>query len=265
MYACENGHIDVVKFLCLKGADINLMDQFQKTALMCACENGYINIVKFLFYKNSSISLKDITKVSAYDYANTCAKSCAILYRSNIFYYNINPVYKDILGFFEEIKNIYKLIDFNKFYKYCNENNFLNNKSKKIMEIKYISFEHLLYYIYNFIDTCPSNINSNQILINKNNYISIENYGLIQSIFRKYIYSYITFKYYSNNIDNLIAKNLYNLNKIDIKIDGPNKELNTIIELIENDNKIIQNRFSINDNIGANYGGLLRTFFKNSN
>ena len=46
--ASSNGHLEVVKYLLDKGADINAKDNDCKTALMLASYNGYLEVAEFL-------------------------------------------------------------------------------------------------------------------------------------------------------------------------------------------------------------------------
>ncbi|PMD56795.1 ankyrin, partial [Hyaloscypha bicolor E] len=50
-WASGNGHIDVVKLLLEKGADVNAAEQDGQTPLRWASESGHVNIVKLLLEK----------------------------------------------------------------------------------------------------------------------------------------------------------------------------------------------------------------------
>jgi ankyrin repeat protein len=46
--ASNNGHIDTVKALLAKGAEVNAKDEYGETALACAKRCGHIEIAKLL-------------------------------------------------------------------------------------------------------------------------------------------------------------------------------------------------------------------------
>jgi ankyrin repeat protein len=48
MAACQEGHLDIVKLLIEKGADVKAKDNSGSTALMIASKNGHTQIVEFL-------------------------------------------------------------------------------------------------------------------------------------------------------------------------------------------------------------------------
>ena len=48
--AAQNGHIEVVKLLLDRGADVNQVSQYSDTALMLAAGNGYFETVRLLEY-----------------------------------------------------------------------------------------------------------------------------------------------------------------------------------------------------------------------
>ena len=54
MYACQNGDMDMVKFLVENRQDIDgaVNSMYEETALWYACENGSLEIVRYLFEKN---------------------------------------------------------------------------------------------------------------------------------------------------------------------------------------------------------------------
>jgi ankyrin repeat protein len=52
IYASENGHLNVVKFLVDKGANIHTQEE---KPLILACQDGYIDVVKFLVDKGANI------------------------------------------------------------------------------------------------------------------------------------------------------------------------------------------------------------------
>lgn len=69
MYACKNGHIDVVKLLLDKGADPNLVGCGGRTSLMISVSSGRESVCRLLLENNASISMKDESGNSALHYA----------------------------------------------------------------------------------------------------------------------------------------------------------------------------------------------------
>ena len=280
--ACEYGYLDIVEFLCDKGANINLVNKFGMSALMYACQKDNINIVKILCQKGANLDLLDINKKSALMF--TCKKDhininiAKILYE-NVAYFDLldikgnsellylkNYNYNDFKKFRDEFF-MNRLNDFNKFELYLIKNNELNNKLNKNkinkMNISHISFEYLINYVYDFINSIDENDFINSIDKNK-----INKYKEINDIFITFIFSFITNNYYLNNKDNLIAGDIYKLQKIIVDKSGLHTELYIIINrirLISHAKNInLNKRFSVKYNKnGLNYGGLVKTFFSN--
>ena len=70
MYACEGGHIEVVKFLIKKKYfNINEKNNFGETCLMLSCEKGKLKIVKILIQNNCNIHDKTDLGSNAFMYA----------------------------------------------------------------------------------------------------------------------------------------------------------------------------------------------------
>lgn len=59
MRAAYNGHLETVKLLINKGADVNIQNAAGTTALMKAAYKGHLEIVKFLIDNNANINLKE--------------------------------------------------------------------------------------------------------------------------------------------------------------------------------------------------------------
>jgi ankyrin repeat protein len=69
-FASEHGHVQNVKFLIEKGADINAKDEDEKTALHLASEKGYFEIAQSLLKQGADIDVKDILKKTALHFAS---------------------------------------------------------------------------------------------------------------------------------------------------------------------------------------------------
>ena len=64
--ACVYGHIEVVKLLIDYGADINVLNNRNETALFLSCWEGHYNIVKLLLDNNADIFVKSNNKSCLY-------------------------------------------------------------------------------------------------------------------------------------------------------------------------------------------------------
>merc|ERR1719191_946050 len=62
--ACNMGHVDVVKYLIRKEADVHQMtgDGTSRTALHAACEKGFTTIVNIMLEKKVDLKVKDINE-----------------------------------------------------------------------------------------------------------------------------------------------------------------------------------------------------------
>jgi len=47
-YACKNGQLEVCKYICKKGIDVNIINDEDQTALLLAAKHGKIDVVSFL-------------------------------------------------------------------------------------------------------------------------------------------------------------------------------------------------------------------------
>ena len=56
--ACENNHLEIVKFLVDQGTDVNAKTYFLNTGLILACENGHLEIAKYLVENRAHIKAK---------------------------------------------------------------------------------------------------------------------------------------------------------------------------------------------------------------
>ncbi len=59
MWSAGMGHLDIVKYLLDKGADINKKDELGDTALMWASYGGKLNVIKYLISKGVDINVKN--------------------------------------------------------------------------------------------------------------------------------------------------------------------------------------------------------------
>jgi len=69
-YACKYGHLEIVKFLVEKGADINQKNDFGKTPLMYASARGHLEIVELLLKNKADINKKNSKDMTALMYAS---------------------------------------------------------------------------------------------------------------------------------------------------------------------------------------------------
>ena len=65
MYASLRGHLEIVKYLISKGADVNAKNDDGWTALMYASLRGHLEIVKYLISKGADINAKNDNGLTA--------------------------------------------------------------------------------------------------------------------------------------------------------------------------------------------------------
>ncbi len=53
--AAQNGHLDVVKYLVKKGADVNKADKYGVNPLYIDAQNGHLDVVKYLVKKGADV------------------------------------------------------------------------------------------------------------------------------------------------------------------------------------------------------------------
>jgi hypothetical protein len=110
MIASQNGHIEIVKLLLDKGADINLQNSNDETALILAHKNGHTEIVTLLLNKETKIMHNfSLILLSIISSSTPSSKDMDILFE---LINNISDK-KELLDF---LKNYYikiKIIDFN--------------------------------------------------------------------------------------------------------------------------------------------------------
>ncbi len=68
-YAVTNGHLDIVKYLVSKEADIDSGTPNKTTALMLASRSGFIEIVKYLLDHKADLALHNDQNLTAIDFA----------------------------------------------------------------------------------------------------------------------------------------------------------------------------------------------------
>ena len=67
--ASRNGHLKIVQYLLVNGADIDGVNSYGNTALMWATLKGHTSIVEFLLEKGAKINLQSISNRTALHYA----------------------------------------------------------------------------------------------------------------------------------------------------------------------------------------------------
>ncbi|OUM69395.1 hypothetical protein PIROE2DRAFT_50243, partial [Piromyces sp. E2] len=67
MYACKNGNYDIVSYLIDNGANVNLYNIDQQTALMYACKERNLEIVKYLIDHGADINIRNRYQNTAFD------------------------------------------------------------------------------------------------------------------------------------------------------------------------------------------------------
>lgn len=67
--ACNKGFLEIVQLFITSGANINLQNNLEKTALMYASENGFVEIVKLLLGAGADVNLQSDEGMTALIYA----------------------------------------------------------------------------------------------------------------------------------------------------------------------------------------------------
>merc|ERR1711988_543390 len=68
--ACNGGHLEVVKYLVEKGADVHARDSLHDSTLMVACKVGHLELTKYLVEKGVDIHARNIRNMTAFDFAS---------------------------------------------------------------------------------------------------------------------------------------------------------------------------------------------------
>ena len=63
--ACAKNHLECVRLLCDRGADLNLQDEGGGTALMLACQDGYLATATLLCERGASLNLLKVGGAAA--------------------------------------------------------------------------------------------------------------------------------------------------------------------------------------------------------
>ncbi len=64
MFACKEGHIEIVGCLLINGADINYENEYGLTAIRYACQYGHLNIVQLLLANGADPNIIDSCDIS---------------------------------------------------------------------------------------------------------------------------------------------------------------------------------------------------------
>ncbi|CAG8567037.1 14977_t:CDS:2, partial [Dentiscutata heterogama] len=76
-WACDRGHLDVVKLLIEKGADINILSDGNETPLHYACISEHFDCASYLYKNGANILLKDEDGLTAFEH-------CSIEFKNSI-------------------------------------------------------------------------------------------------------------------------------------------------------------------------------------
>ncbi|CAG8830153.1 22074_t:CDS:2, partial [Racocetra persica] len=69
-WACDRGHLDVVKLLVEKGADINLLTTGNETPLHYACISEHLDCARYLYKNGANIIIKDEDGFTAFEHCS---------------------------------------------------------------------------------------------------------------------------------------------------------------------------------------------------
>lgn len=270
-------NLEIVTLLLDLNIDINLLDNYNKSALWYACYHKNIDMVKLLLSEKANINIglpPILVVLNENNYKLNNENKILInsiqldIFNELMKYYPL--ITKDLV----QIKNntqINKYIDdvisnFNKFSKYTIKNNLLETFNSKsffniIILVKELSTENFIDLIYEYINSIPeiNNNNYNKTYpINNNEMINIDLISKIFNNYTKFIYEFIYYAYFKyNKTDTFVGYEIYALRPLNINKD---KELNDLIRLI-NSPQFVFKRYRIDYGTSINYGGPSREFY----
>ncbi|CAG8610658.1 13236_t:CDS:2 [Acaulospora morrowiae] len=67
-WACDRGHLEIVKLLIERGANVNLLTSEDETPLHYACLSENIECARYLYRNNVDISIKDADGLTAFEH-----------------------------------------------------------------------------------------------------------------------------------------------------------------------------------------------------
>lgn len=69
-YAAREGHLDIIKLLIEKGADINMTDKFCESCIFYSAMNGHYEVTEFLIENGANINQEDKKRKTAIHFAS---------------------------------------------------------------------------------------------------------------------------------------------------------------------------------------------------
>jgi ankyrin repeat protein len=77
MFASEKGHLEIVRELCERGANVNAAqtDEFGWSVLMCASAEGHLSVVQYLLDHGANKTAVNSSGINAHDLASDTNKA----------------------------------------------------------------------------------------------------------------------------------------------------------------------------------------------